>query len=72
MEDNESGKFAWSVLFVVTAISSFLFNIAIKYLEGHFSGLLFRIGGIAVLLLILNRLGRIISRPKRKDCSLDY
>jgi len=53
MED-EKEKFSWSGLFIITACCSFLFNIAIKLLDGSFSDMLFIIGGIAAFLGVVN------------------
>lgn len=67
MEDFEKEEeFSWSGLFLVTAGCSFLFNIAIKILDGNFSNLLLIIGFIAAGLGALNWTARILSRQLNK------
>lgn len=67
MEDFEKEEqFSWSGLFLVTAGCSFLFNVAIKILDGNFSYLLFVIGFIAAGLGALNWAARSLSRQLNK------
>lgn len=53
MKDDER-EFSWSVLFMVTCSSSFLFNGIIKIMDGSFSNLFLIVGLAAGLLALLN------------------
>lgn len=73
MQDDELDEFPWSILFLVTAGSSLLFNIALKMLDGNFSSLLFFVSGFTAFLGIVNWLGKMLaeqSDKKRKSSSL--
>lgn len=69
MENKEISEFSWSGLFIVTACCSFLFNGAIKFLDGSFSNLLFVIGTAAAFLTIANWAARTVARSSNKKRS---
>ena len=54
MEDHDSDQFSWPGLFIVTACCSFLFNVAVRVLDGYFSNLLSIIAVIAAILGVLS------------------
>ncbi len=70
MEDQKMNEFSWSMLFIVTACSSFLFNGVIKLMDGHFSNLLSIVGNTAIFLTLLNwairTTARYASKKRRK------
>lgn len=66
MEDNELGGFSWSVLFIVTACCSFLFNVVVKIMDGYFSDLLFLIAGITAFLGVISYAGKVLTRQYNK------
>ncbi len=66
MQDKESKEFTWSGLFVVTAFCSFLFNGIIKWMDGHFSNLLFSIGGVAAFFAVANWVVIILAGQSNK------
>jgi uncharacterized membrane protein YGL010W len=53
MEDHESDKFSWTGLFMVTALCSIVFNVAVKILDHFYSPLLFIIAAITAIAGIL-------------------
>lgn len=71
MEDHESAGFTWSGLFFVTASCSFIFNLAVKILDGYYSNLLFLIAGITAVLgtisFSIKLLLRHFSRKRKKQ-----
>ena len=69
MREDEMNEFSWSMLFIVTACSSFIFNLLIKIMDGHFSNLLLKVGSIATLLAALNwAISRIAKQSLKKSC----
>jgi hypothetical protein len=73
MQDEELDEFPWSILFLVTAGSSLLFNIALKMLDGNFSTLLFFVTGFTAFFGTVNWLGKMLAKQsdkKRKSSSL--
>jgi hypothetical protein len=54
MDEKEMWDISWSSLFMVTGVSSFLFSIGIKLLEGSHSPLLLKIGLYASILAVLS------------------
>ncbi|MDZ4810236.1 MAG: hypothetical protein SGI96_18515 [Bacteroidota bacterium] len=66
MQDEELDEFPWSILFLVTAASSLLFNIALKMLDGNFSTLLFFVSGFTAFFGIVNWLGKMLAKQSGK------
>lgn len=64
-EKDESG-FSWLILFIVTGISGFGFDLIIKVLDGYHSPLLLWTGAIASILGLLNLLIRYFARSATK------
>jgi len=71
MEDHESAGFSWSGLFLVTASCSFIFNLAVKILDGYYSNLLFMVASTTAVLGIfsftIKLLLRHFSRKRKKQ-----
>jgi hypothetical protein len=65
MDDNNSFRLSWPILFIVTSASFLLFNFFVKMLEGIYSPLLFRISIIAGILGAVSWLGSLLSSRKK-------
>ncbi len=63
MEDKEMKDFSWLTLFFVTGISSLLFSLVLKFLDGNHSTLLLWIGALALVIGLLGWLGAVFSKP---------
>lgn len=66
MQDDELVEFPWSILFLGTAVSFLLFNIALKILDGNFSNLLFFVSGFTAFFGIVNWLGKMLAKQTDK------
>ena len=73
MEEQEYCEFNWTMLFIVTACSSFLFSLIIRVIDGVFPELLLVTGGIATVLSVLTLLvGVLANQSERKKKKAGY
>lgn len=65
-EEKALKEFSWKALFVVTALSCFIFSGVIKLLDGDSSGFFFKAGIVAT---VLSALVLILGRPPRNQAA---